>query len=689
MLTAGIWTANAAEEGEPGRETIRVGFFETDGLHMIDEDGQKSGYGYDLLRYMARYLDVDYQYVGYDKSWADMLHMLDDGEIDMVAFANKTEDRLQKYDFSRPIGVFGTGLFVREDNPRVVSGDYSTYDGLRIALIEENVRNDELAALAVAKHFTYHPVYYKSLNEGAVALQKGEVDAIVKSALSRGIHEKQVELFAEDPHYIIVKKGNTHLLSEINYALDQMTQVEGDWKSHLYQRYYGNQVSHFMTFTDKEKALLHSYVSNGILLRILCDPARYPYSYVENGEMKGILPDYFRRVAASIGLPFKFMICWSRGEWLAYRNRGDCDIILDARFEDENEIEKKDWVTTKPYMTLRVARVVRRDFDGDIQTVAAVNQGISDPIEDYYGDNVRKDIYPTREGAMQAVADGKADAAYVFYYMAQEFVNRDQSGLLTYTLMEEPSFPCRMIVTQHANHALAGILTKAIHDMPANLVEQIASRYTSYKMEDMTLLMMARLHPTIAILLVLIMLVLIVFLTRAVIRLRRMKQAEEEKAKEMTALAEQAEAASRAKSTFLSSISHDIRTPMNAIIGFTHIALQKHPDPSIRKDLEKIGVSSQHLLTLLNDVLDLSRIESGKVKFQPKAVDLASIHAGILEITRGLIADRDLSLCENAPQLPCSYVMADEVRLREVLMNLISNAIKYTNDAGRSDSRAR
>lgn len=428
MLTAGIWTANAAEEGEPGRETIRVGFFETDGLHMIDPDGQKSGYGYDLLRYMARYLDVDYQYVGYDKSWADMLHMLDDGEIDMVAFANKTEDRLQKYDFSRPIGVFGTGLFVREDNPRVVSGDYSTYDGLRIALIEENARNDDIAALAAAKHFTYQPVYYKSLNDGAVALQKGEVDAIVKSSLNRGIHEKQVELFAEDPHYIIVKKGNTHLLSEINYALDQMTEVEGDWKSHLYQRYYGNQVSRFMTFSDKEKALLHSYVSNGIFLRILCDPARYPYSYVENGEMKGILPDYFRRLAASIGLPYQFMICGSREEWLTYRNRGNCDVILDARFGDENGLEKKGWVTTKPYMTLRVARVVRCDFDGDIRTVAAVNQGISDPIENYYGDHIRKVIYPTRESAMQAVADGKADAAYVFYYMAQDFVNRDQSA---------------------------------------------------------------------------------------------------------------------------------------------------------------------------------------------------------------------------------------------------------------------
>lgn len=334
-------------------------------------------------------------------------------------------------------------------------------------------------------------------------------------------------------------------------------------------------------------------------------------------------------------------------------------------------------------MTLRVAQVVRRDFDGNIQTVATVNQGVSDPIEDYYSQNVRKVSYPTRESAMQAVADGKADAAYVFYYMAQEYVNRDQSGLLSYTLMEEPSFPCRMIVTQHANHALAGILTKAIYDMPANLLEQIASKYTSYKMEDMTFLMMARLHPTIAILLVLLMLLLIALLAMAVIRLRRMKRVEEEKAKEMASLAEQAKAASQAKSVFLSSMSHDIRTPMNAIIGFTKIALEKNPDPSVRKDLEKIEISSHHLLTLLNDVLDISRIESGKVKLQPKPADLSAIHRGILEITRGLIANRHLTLCESASLFPDTYVMADEVRLREVLVNLISNAIKYTKDGGK------
>ena len=165
VLTAGIWTAYADSEKNPGRETIRVGFFATDGLHMIDDGGEKSGYGYALLRYMSRYLDVSYEYVGYDKSWAEMLRMLDDGEIDMVTFANKTEERKEKYDFSRPIGFCSTALFVREDNRAVIPGDYSTYEGLRIGLVEDNAQNKNIANLAEAMHFNYQPVIYKSIKD--------------------------------------------------------------------------------------------------------------------------------------------------------------------------------------------------------------------------------------------------------------------------------------------------------------------------------------------------------------------------------------------------------------------------------------------------------------------------------------------------------------------------------------------
>ena len=131
-------TAYAAEDSSQ-HETVKVGFFAMDGYHVMDEEGNRSGYGYDFLRLMARYWDVDYEYVGYDKSWDDMQQMLEDGEIDMVTSPRKTPEREEKFDFSRPIGTNNGILTVRSDNSTIVDGNYSTYNGMRVALLNGNI----------------------------------------------------------------------------------------------------------------------------------------------------------------------------------------------------------------------------------------------------------------------------------------------------------------------------------------------------------------------------------------------------------------------------------------------------------------------------------------------------------------------------------------------------------------------
>lgn len=144
-----------------------------------------------------------------------------------------------------------------------------------------------------------------------------------------------------------------------------------------------------------------------------------------------------------------------------------------------------------------------------------------------------------------------------------------------------------------------------------------------------------------------------------------------------------AENASLAKTTFLNNISHDIRTPMNAIIGFTNIALKQNPTPEVRNCLHNIINSSEHLLTLINDVLDISRIESGKIKFEPIPVDITEVADTVLSIIYGFLADRNITFRTSlaAPKTP--YVVADSVRIREVLVNILGNAVKFTEDGGR------
>ena len=685
LLTALLSLSASAAETVSQHERVRVGFFAMDGYHMMDEDGNRSGYGYDFLRLMARYWDVDYEYVGYDKSWEEMQQMLIDGEIDMVTSARRTPEREELFDFSRPIGTNNGILTVRSDNSTIVEGKYSTYDGMRVALLRGNSRNDEFAEYARTKGFTYKSVYFDSAEEVAEALQNGTVDAIVTSSLRKMNNERILEKFGSSDFYVIVKKGNTELLNQVNYAIDQMNAAEGDWKTTLYNKNYESAQAKSLEYTEEEKRIIAQY-SKDNPLHILCDPTRYPYSYTENGKVKGILPDYFRKIADYAGLSYEFLVPATRDEYIAYQSgKGTVDISIDARLDTDNYAETKGWGLTAPYITMRMARVTRKDFDGDIHVVATVNQTAAQSIEDAVAPGAEKLMCSTRQEMMEAVRNGKADAAFVYYYIAQAFVNSDTTGTMTYTLLEQPTFSYRMVVSSTENHALAGILTKAMYAMPDNLVEDLATQYTTYKATNLTLADMIRLHPVTAVAITVFiswMAVTMIIIVNRLRTRRKLQLAAQQKAKEMTVLAEQAQAASKAKSTFLSNMSHDIRTPMNAIIGFTNIALHQDSVPEMHNCLKKIEESSDHLLSLLNDVLDISRIESGKVEFSPVPANITAVTDSVIEIVKGMLLNRELNFEVHREPLQNPYVMTEPVRIREILVNILNNAVKFTKDGG-------
>ena len=685
LLTALLSLSASAAETVSQHERVRVGFFAMDGYHMMDEDGNRSGYGYDFLRLMARYWDVDYEYVGYDKSWEEMQQMLIDGEIDMVTSARRTPEREELFDFSRPIGTNNGILTVRSDNSTIVEGKYSTYDGMRVALLRGNSRNDEFAEYARTKGFTYKSVYFDSAEEIAEALQNGTVDAIVTSSLRKMNNERILEKFGSSDFYVIVKKGNTELPNKINYAIDQMNAAEGSWKTTLYNKNYETTDTKNLEYTEEEKRIIAQY-SKENPLHVLCDPTRYPYSYTENGEVKGILPDYFRKIADYAGLSYEFLVPATRDEYIAYQSNKDAvNISIDARLDTDNYAETKEWGLTAPYITMRMAKVTRRDFDGKIHVVTTVNQTASTSIEDVLAPGAEKLMCSTRQEMMEAVRNGKADAAFVYYYMAQAFVNSDTTGTMTYTLLEQPTFSYRMVISSTENHALAGILTKAMYAMPDNLVEDLATQYTTYKATNLTLADMIRLHPvTVVAITVFIswMAVAMIIIVNRLRTRRKLQLAAQQKAKEMAVLAEQAQAASKAKSTFLSNMSHDIRTPMNAIIGFTNIALHQDSVPEMHNCLKKIEESSDHLLSLLNDVLDLSRIESGKVEFSPVPANITAVTDSVIEIVKGMLLNRELNFEVHREPLQNPYVMTEPVRIREILVNILNNAVKFTKDGG-------
>lgn len=168
-----------------------------------------------------------------------------------------------------------------------------------------------------------------------------------------------------------------------------------------------------VTIRKNNHAIIAQYSSADNPLMILCDPTRKPYSYIEDGEMKGILPDYFRKLADYCGISYQFILCDSREEYISYGTKGkQADLAIDARFPDDNLPESKDYGVTAPYITIKSAKVYRKDFNGEIKTVATVDQGDAGSIEDVYAPDAKKIIYPSREDAMEAVKAGDADMTW-------------------------------------------------------------------------------------------------------------------------------------------------------------------------------------------------------------------------------------------------------------------------------------
>lgn len=829
FIAFGFTTIVSAEEQSDNR-TIRAGIFSFDGYHMKDENGSLTGYGIEFLNMVSEYSHLNFQYIGYDRSWSEMITMLENGEIDVVTSARKTSDREDQFAFSYPIGRNNTILSARLDNSHLHSSDYQTYDGMVVGQLTGSSQNQSLVEFAEKKGFSYQIKEYNDAEVLTAALQSGEVDAILSSNLRKAENEKTLNIVEEDNFYAIVRKDDADLLDEINYAIEQMDLNEGDWKNVLFYQYYGPVYSSKLTFTKREKEYIHKIVSGEKKITVTALGDRAPYSYEENGELKGIIPDYFAYVMELAGLPYEVVTPKSKNDYYSIASTNGVDVVID-RISSAPIMEEADYrgFYTDAYMTTGIAKVIRQDYSGDIKKIAVSDSQSKTFIVKEIHEDIEFLDYPTREAAMQAVLDREADAAYVYTYAAQLFVNNDKTNSLYYTIANNMNMNFRMYVRDSTDHELITILNKCIQQVPNDILNQFVSKYTTYSIEDMNFLQYLQTKPEITIIVacVVVLIVGIVLLlylkgrwrqkllnateqankdmskqlaivealsrdytnvfavnaekgTAKIVKLEGyvtvglkkdsmedqpyapiLKQyirdrvhpedrqyltenlsldkvreqldvnseytgtyriqadgeshyfqytyvnvwenfpepnsfilagfrnidemiRKEQKQKEVMAeMLAQAQYANNAKTTFLNNMSHDICTPMNAIIGFTSLAAAHIDNKTQVQDyLSKILTSSNHLLSLINDVLDMSRIESGKVKIEEKEVSLPDIMHDLKTIVQADVKAKQLEFYIDTLDVTNEMIICDKLRLNQVLLNIMSNAMKYTKPGG-------
>ncbi len=833
LALSDVVIANASDVStseQPAGERVKAGIFYFDGYHMKDEEGKLTGYGIELLQTISKYSHLNFDYVGYDASWNDMLDMLENGEIDVVTSARKYPEREDKFAFSYPVGRNSTVISVLADNMEYRSGDYQSYDGMCIGLIAGSGQNDKLEEFAKEKQFSYQTKEYEDSQELVEALKDGSIDAILSSNLRKTEDERTLDTLVTENFYAIVRKEDTELLEEINYAIEQMDINEGDWENSLFFKYYGPIHSPGLAFSEREKAYIQDVLDGQKKITVTAIGDREPYSYVEDGELKGIMPDYFAKVMESCGLPYEIVVPEDRVDYYGLADTNGVDVVIDSRVSDlTTEDDLYRGFNTDPFMSVGMAKVTKKNFTGKIETIAVADTQGEEPLEKDIAGDSQILYYNTREEALNAVLKGEADAAYVYTYTAQLFVNNDFTGSLQYSVVNDVSFSFQMYVRENCDHELVTILNKCLDQMPEDVLNQLITQYTSYMPHDLTFTQYMQANPgKVAVAAVVIILVAVLILallyrirwkgkileaseesnkvleeqlaivealsrdylnvyavntkenTAKVIKLegyitpgleknyekifsytplvqqyvndrvypedqqgllealsidkvieklasdmeymgsyrilvdeeihnyqfsyiklegrnsqegftvlagfRNIDEIVREEQKQKQALSEalaQAQYASRAKTTFLNNMSHDIRTPMNAIIGFTSLAATHIDNKDIMQNyLDKIMTASKHLLSLINDVLDMSRIESGKVRISEEEVSLPEILHDLKTIVQSDVKAKQFEFYIDTLDVINETIISDKLRLNQVLLNILSNSMKYTKAGG-------
>ncbi len=708
LLFAAVFPALPLAVSAAQTETLKVGYFAFSGYH--EKTGEETnvrygGYGYDFLQHLARHAGWKYQYEAYDKSYDDCLTMLQNGELDLVTSVSYSEEREELFCFSAEnIGTKSTIFTVKAGNDKVEKGNYETYNGLKVGMLKVNSANAAFKSFAAENSFDCDwQETYDTEAELAAALQSGEVDGIVTSGLRALENEWLIESINANPFYVCTRRNEAGeaLIARIDEAIRAMDLQEPDWRNVLQNKYYSTDSKGSVILSAEERAYLRSVQDSGTPLTVLMNPDRRPYSYFDkDGKACGIFPVLFERMTASlpVSLTFAYVPVKDREEYTNKRKAQSADIVID--FADDFSIAEADgYKITDSYFSSTHTLIKRRDLKGKIKSMAVIryaDNAYSHYLADYadLGD-AKLQYYDSLAESIRAVKNGDCDATIALSYVAELFIWEDTRNDLTSELIGEASTSYSIGVRADEDVTLLTVLNKCVSafDRAASSAV-ITAEVTKFRPDaEGGLLAFLRRNPGyIAIIVagVCLLLFAIAMLVFRTVNQRKLKrkiakataQLEQQK-EELSEALHAADSANRSKTVFLNNMSHDIRTPMNAIIGFTALATAHLDNRERALDyLAKISQASNHLLSLINDVLDMSRIESGKVHIEDRPENLADILQGIRNIIQSDIHAKHMELFIDTVDIVNEEVYCDKLRLNQILLNLTSNAIKFTKSGG-------
>jgi len=684
LLLSVVLPVKAAAETAPVK-VVRVGSFE-DTFNYCNEKGARKGYGYELLETLSGYTGWQFEYVTCD--WSDCFEKLENGEIDIMGGISYTEDRAEKMLFSdEPMGEEKYYLYADLSRADISASDFKILDGKKIGVVMGTEPEVMLTEWEEKYGIKTQHVNISNNEDVKQKLANHEIDCFVSLEESywAELGISTITRVGKSSIYYVLNKDRPDLKEELDNAMRALDEAAPFYTADLCKKYFSLDYKPILTGEEKAWLRKHGAIRMGFLTSdrgvSTYDPA--------TGEITGTIIDYIQFAADCLGnqeLEFQLVGYDDKEAELNALKSGEIDMIFHFD-QSPNLAEEYRVARTNTTWTANMMVVTNQQLftENQVNRVAVPQNKISLTryIAFYYPQWEIVDC-DTQEDAVKLVKDGQADCFIIG--VGSEAKYSKNYGFYSVPL-PNPANSC--FAVKSGNRSLLSILNKTIKAMPANMLTSSLAMHKS-SARKVTLSDFIKDNFVMVLLVSSIAVAAVLLTILKLLRKARKAEAAAKKAandtQELNAklqvAVENAESANRAKSTFLFNMSHDIRTPMNAIIGYADLASRHLDDPAkLEKYMENIQVCGQNLLMLLNNVLDLARIENDKTEMEYSVSDVDKDFRNCIAMFRNQ-ADSKGQTITVTTQLQYPYIYVDIPHLTEVCTNLVSNAVKYTGAGG-------
>ena len=685
LLLSVVLPVKAAAETAPVK-VVRVGSFE-DTFNYCNEKGARKGYGYELLETLSGYTGWQFEYVTCD--WSDCFEKLENGEIDIMGGISYTEDRAEEMLFSdEPMGEEKYYLYADLSRADISAPNLKTLDGKKIGVVMGTEPEVMLTEWEEKHGIKTQHVNISNNEDVKQKLANHEIDCFVSLEESywAELGISTITRVGKSSIYYVFNKDRPDLKEELDNAMYALDEEAPFYTADLCKKYFSLDYKPILTGEEKAWLRKHGAIRMGFLTSdsgvSTYDPA--------TGEITGTITDYIQFAADCLGnqeLEFQLVGYDDKEAELNALKSGEIDMIFHFD-QSPNLAEEYRVARTNTTWTANMMVVTNQQLfiENQVNRVAVPQNKISLTryIAFYYPQWEIVDC-DTQEDAVKLVKDGQADC-FVTGVNSDEKYSKNH-GFYSVPL-PNPANSC--FAVKSGNRSLLSILNKTLKAMPANMLTSSLAMHKS-SLRKVTLSEFIKDNFFMVLLVSSIVVAAILLTILKLLRKARKAEAAAKKAandtQELNAklqvAVENAESANRAKSTFLFNMSHDIRTPMNVIIGYADLASRHLDDPAkLEKYMENIQVCGQNLLMLLNNVLDLARIENDKTEMEYSVSDVEKDFRNCIAMFRNQADSKGQMLTVTAHLLQYPYIYVDIPHLTEVCTNLVSNAVKYTGAGG-------